>query len=74
MFKNVKILEIAIGDDIQIHHEKCFVISTNMPSICSEIPEIAFEISELIRKSEVFAWLKQWPRAKCWSSIVVKLW
>ena len=29
---------------IWIHHEKCIKISTNMPTIGSVIPEIAFEI------------------------------
>ena len=50
IFKNSKIQKF--GDDIQIHHEKCIEISTNMPSIGSEIPEIAFEISEFLRKSK----------------------
>ena len=40
MFNNVKILEF--GDDFQIHHEECIEISTNMPSIGLEIPEIAW--------------------------------
>ena len=35
MFKNVTILEF--DDDIQIHHEKCIEINTNMPSIGLEI-------------------------------------
>ena len=52
MFKNVNILEF--GDDIQIHHEKCIEISTNMPSIGSEIPEITFEISELLSELNSF--------------------
>ena len=39
MFKNVKILEFH--DHIWNHHEKCIVISTNMPSIALEIPETA---------------------------------
>ena len=39
MFKNGNILEF--GDDIQIHHDECIEISTNMPSIGLEIPEIA---------------------------------
>ena len=54
MFKNVNILEF--GDDIRIHHEKCIEISTNMPSIGLEISEIAFEISEFLRKSKNVAW------------------
>ena len=49
MSKNVKILEF--GDDIQIYHAKCIEISTNMPSNGLEIPEIAFEISDLLRNS-----------------------
>ena len=43
MFKNINILEF--GDDIQIHCEKCIEISTNMPNIGLEMPEIAFKIS-----------------------------
>ena len=37
MFKNVNILEF--GDYIWNHHEKCIVISTNMPGIALEICE-----------------------------------
>ena len=41
MLKNVKILEFR--DDIQNHYEKCFELSTNMPSIGLEIPEITLK-------------------------------
>ena len=64
MLKTFKILEL--GDDIQIHHEKCIEIGTNMPSIGFEIPEIAFDISEFFRKSKKFLHGQiKWPRAKC---------
>ena len=47
MSQNVKIQEL--GDDIQNHHEKCIQISTNMSSIGLKNPEIAFDISDLLR-------------------------
>ena len=50
--KNVKILES--GDYIWNHHEKCIKTSTNMPGIGLEIPEIAFEMSDFLRKSKGF--------------------
>ena len=52
MFKNVNILEFDL--DIQNLLEKCIKISTNMPSIGLEIPEIAFEMSDFFRKSTRF--------------------
>ena len=38
-------------DLIWNHHKKCIELTTHMPSIGLEIPEIAFEISELLTKS-----------------------
>ena len=39
---------MEFGDDIQNHHEKCIQISTNMPSIGSQLFEIAFDNSEFL--------------------------
>ena len=39
---------LEFGDVIKIHHEKCIEISTNMPNIGFEIPDLAFEISEFL--------------------------
>ena len=51
MFINVNIFG-EFGEVIRNHHEKSIEISTNMPSIGLEIPEIAFQISEYIKKVE----------------------
>ena len=51
--KNVKI--VKFGKHIWIHHEKCIEISTNMPNIGLEIPEIGFDIlGYLIKKMSRF--------------------
>ena len=47
MLKNVNILEFH--DLIWIHHEKCIELIAHMSSIGLEIPEIAFEISKLLK-------------------------
>ena len=67
MFKKFNILKF--GDDIQIHHEKCIEISTNMPSIGLEVPEIAFKISDFLRKFRHFCMATTWLHAKCSASI-----
>ena len=50
--KNINIL--IFRSHIWIRHEKCIQTSTNMPSIGSVNPEIAFEISEISRKQSNF--------------------
>ena len=47
---------LEFGDDIQIHHEKCIEIYTNMPSIGLEIREIVFYLFLVLESRKVFAW------------------
>ena len=37
------------GDYIHNHHEKCIEISTTMPNIGLEIPDITFEICKKVK-------------------------